>query len=143
MFVVPAMVVVLMVMAVGMLFPAAVQVLHVVVVILVDLVQDDVKIAGIEPGLLHPAYADAVAVQRKALKRFQEFFFISPKVQQSCHRHVAGDPGAAFEVEFLHKSVILCGLPEEKALPFQRQGLQLVQALCVSPRPPRWIRNSW
>ena len=69
--VVPMLVFVPMIMVMSMLVRVvvAVEVGHVMVVVLVGVVEDDAEVAAVETGLFHAADFDAAAVEREAGER--------------------------------------------------------------------------
>ena len=93
--VIPVMVVV---MRVALPCPA-VQIGHVVVVVLVRSVQYYVKIAGIQSGFFHAADVDAKPVQRQTCQRLAQHGFARAQVQQRRRDHIAADAGVAFQVQ--------------------------------------------
>lgn len=72
MVVVLVMVVLMHIVCVAALLHPAVQVGHIVVVVLVLGVQYHVKITGVQPGLFHSADVDAEPIQRQAGQRFAQ-----------------------------------------------------------------------
>lgn len=69
----------------------AMQIVHVVVMVLVGLLQPHVKIAGIYAGFTDSCDIYVISVQRKRVQRFPQLFRIRAQVQKRRNTHVAAD----------------------------------------------------
>lgn len=77
----------------------AVKIGHVVVVVVV--IEDHVKVTGVEAALVHSADGDAVAFQGKAGQRRLKHLLIGAEIEQSRDGHIAADAGITFEIKLL------------------------------------------
>ena len=69
----------------------AVQIAHVMVMILICILQDDVKVADVKPRFLYPSDLRPEASDRQAFQCLFQHFLICSKIKQSSDRHVAAD----------------------------------------------------
>ena len=110
MVVVLVMVMLMHIVGVAALLHPAVQVGHIVVVVLVLGVQYHVKIAGVQPGLFHSADVDAEPIQRQAGQRFAQHSLVRAQVQQRRRDHIAADAGVTFQIQgvlfFVHTLIL-------------------------------------
>ena len=79
----------------------AVQVRHVVVVVLVRRIQHHVEVAAVYPVRLRARHADVVAVQGQARERGAHGLLVCAKVQQGRDHHVAAYAACALQVQGL------------------------------------------
>lgn len=90
-----------MMMVMPVIVFVAVEVLHVMVMVL--LLQHYIEIAGIDSGLVYTADAGREAIEGEASESFPKLLLVYSQVKERSDRHVAADPGIAFEIEgFLH-----------------------------------------
>ena len=68
-----------------------VQIAHVVVVILICILQDDIKVADVKPRFLYSADLRPEASDRQAFQHLFQHFLICSEIKQRSHRHVAAD----------------------------------------------------
>ncbi len=82
-------------------FPAvgmAVQVRHVVVVVLVGIVEHHVEVAGIQAVLRHARHAHREPLHRQAVEGCAHRCLVGSRIEQRRDQHVAADARAAFQV---------------------------------------------
>jgi hypothetical protein len=68
-----------------------VEIGHVVIVILMGFIQQDGKVAGVQPGLVDPADGDFIPLHRQTGQSLTEHLFIRPQIQQGTHHHISAD----------------------------------------------------
>lgn len=76
-----------------------VQVGHVVVMIFLILIQDHVKVAGIDAGLFDTADLDTIPLQGKGVESFKKALLVRTQIQQGSDSHVSADAAGAVEIE--------------------------------------------
>ena len=81
-----------MVVVMVMCVVVAVEVRHVVVVVLVGGVQHHVKITGVQPGFFDTRYFDVKSVQRQAGQRLAQHSLVRAQVQQGGGEHITAQP---------------------------------------------------
>lgn len=69
---------------------------HVVVMVFMGFVQQDVEITGIQPVLFHTGDLDLKTFYRQAVQCLHKNASIGAQVQEGSHGHVPADPGLAF-----------------------------------------------
>ena len=109
----------------------AVEVFHVVVMILVRGIENHVEVAGIEARLLHAADANFEALHRQAAEHLEHgrlassLFLRRSQIEKRRHSHVAADARRAFQVQHLF-------LGSHSATPFhaktQNRAQQILRA---------------
>jgi hypothetical protein len=83
-----------------------VQVGHVMVVIFMGCIQQDVKAAAVDARFLHSGDFDIKTGCRNRPECFFQRFPVCAQIQQSCCKHIAGNPGVGFQIKFLFHSYI-------------------------------------
>ena len=81
-------------------FQMAVQIVHVMVVVVMLLIQDHIKIAAVNTALHNPADPDfkAAFLFSDSFQNLPKDRFVGTKVQKSGDNHIAADTAAAFQV---------------------------------------------
>ena len=79
-----------------MAVPAAIKIFHIMVVVFVSFIQDHIKIAGIQPRLLHPADLHLKAAHRQTVQNIHQHLFIHAQIQQSRSHHIPADSRITF-----------------------------------------------
>lgn len=81
----------------------SVEVGHIMVVIFMFCVQNDVEIAAVDTRFLDPGNFDFKTFGGNGGKRFFQHFLIGSEVQERCHKHISADAGGCFEIKlFTH-----------------------------------------
>ena len=76
-----------------------VEIRHVVVVVFVYCVQNDVKAAAVDSCLLHAMNIDGKSFIRDRVQGAHEYFLIRAKIQQRRNAHIPADAGSALEIQ--------------------------------------------
>ena len=86
----------------------AVQIFHIVIMVLMLCVQLHVKITHIQPGLFHPTHLYLKPLHREAVQCLLKHLLIRAQVKKRRHRHISADSCITFQIECL--SHICCPL---------------------------------
>jgi len=76
----------------------AMQILHIMVMVLMLFIQDHPEITGINPRLYHPLDLNPKSRNRETLQCLQKHFFIGSQIQQRRNGHVPADPRIALQI---------------------------------------------
>ena len=87
---------VLMSMEVCMFMPM--QIFHIMIMVLMLRIQDDMKITHIQSGLFYAGNGSLKAFCRKALQRMLQYLPIRSQIQKRRHRHISADSAVAFQI---------------------------------------------
>ena len=79
-------------LSMGMAVIVAMQILHIMVMVLMLFIQDHPEITGINPRLYHPLDLNPKSRNRETLQCLQKHFFIGSQIQQRRNGHVPADP---------------------------------------------------
>ena len=93
----------LMVMA---FMTVTVKILHIVVMILMDFIQNHTEITGLQSGFGHSGYFRHIALQRKAGQCGEKHLLIRTQIQQRGNRHITADTAGAVQVKRCAGAVI-------------------------------------
>ena len=85
------MVVLFMTVIMAVLFMVRMKISHVMVMILMSLIQHDIKIARIQSRLFHSADHNIGSFQMKAVQRFHQHILIRSQIQKRSDGHIAAD----------------------------------------------------
>ena len=83
-----------------------VQVRHIMVVIFMICIQQDVKTAAVDARFLYSGDFDIKTGCGNRPERLFQCFPVCAQIQQGCRKHIAGNPGVGFQIEFLFHSYI-------------------------------------
>lgn len=85
-----------MLLVMHMSFPE--QILHIMILVFVGFIQNNMKVADIQPRLFHPADLYTKSMDRNTLQRLFQHFPVRAQIQQCRHRHISADPAVAFQI---------------------------------------------
>ena len=88
----------MMMLLMSMTVRMSMEIFHIMVVILMFLIQQYIKITGIDPGFYHTADLYVEAFYRKAFKSSLQFFLICAKIQKCRNCHISADPGGTLQI---------------------------------------------
>ena len=91
--------IVMVVMVMIMIELMSVKIFHVMIMVL--MIQDHVKVAGVNAGFVFPCDLRPEALQRKAVQCRLQNLGVCAQIQQGCNRHIPADPGITFKIECL------------------------------------------
>ena len=83
-----------------------VQVRHIMVVIFMVCIQQNIKAAAVDARFLHSGDFDIKTRCGNRPERLFQCFPVCAQIQQGCRKHIAGNPGVGFQIEFLFHSYI-------------------------------------
>ena len=88
----------LMFMVMTVLNPIPEEIVHIMIVILMNFIQIHCKVASINAGQALPADFRGKAFCRYGVERFFQYLLICSQIQQRRHCHIAADAGEAFQI---------------------------------------------
>ena len=62
------------------------------------LLQNHIKITGIDPAFFRPSDPDLIPFERQCLQRFPEGLLSGAKIQKRTHSHITADTGITFQI---------------------------------------------
>ena len=78
-----------------------VQVCHIMVVVFMGCIQQDVKAAAVNARFLYSGDFDIKTRCGNRPERLFQCFPVCAQIQQGCRKHIAGNPGVGFQIKFL------------------------------------------
>ena len=78
-----------------------VQVRHIMVVVFMGCIQQDVKAAAVNARFLYSGDFDIKTGCRNRPECLFQCFPVCAQIQQGCRKHIAGNPGVGFQIKFL------------------------------------------
>ena len=71
---------------------------HIVVVIFMVFIQDDIEIHAVDAVLFHPSHIHGKSFRRYGVKNGGQFFQIRAEIDHGAHEHVSADAGRPFNI---------------------------------------------
>ena len=79
--------------------PRAMQVRHIMIVVLVLAIEQHSEVAAVDSRLLHPGHRDLEAIDWQACQRPAHGDLIGTEVEQGADEHIAGNTALAVQIE--------------------------------------------
>ena len=71
---------------------------HIVVVIFMVFIKDDIEIHAVDAVLFHPSHIHGKSFRRYGVKNGGQFFQIRAEIDHGAHEHVSADAGRPFNI---------------------------------------------
>jgi hypothetical protein len=81
-----------------MILCMSMQIFHIVVMIFMLRIQDDIEIAGTQAGFVYIGNPDGIAGEWEAGKMACQHLAAGTEIEQCAHRHITADPGITFKI---------------------------------------------